>query len=288
MPVSRAWPRPPDGAIHLIGDMHVGAVSMTANRKALWAADLSSPALPDTVTHVVVGDVVDHGLPEEDDEAVALLDAQFGAGNWVAAVGNHDLWDRNDPPAVAQGWGMPDSNFVHDLGFARLVVVCSDGGLDVDNTGMVPFSPANLEWMDDQFTAAGDTPCLVVCHWSLQDTAPGTDGPFAAQDDADVRALLADNANAVAWLSGHTHTAVSEPDLVKAETVGGHTVAAINASAICYTDNGVDSTDNLDSDQYTMYVTVTDGRLDVRFRNHGAGIWHVAGPDRRGLWSVTL
>lgn len=295
MTAHRRWPKPPDGAIHLIGDTHFGATSMTANRKALWTADLDSPMLPESVLHVQVGDLVDHGDSAEDTEAVAFMDTHFGAGRWIAAVGNHDLYGtpQRTPEDAAAAWGMPAGNFVRDLGWAQIIVLAPDDGIEGDGATMLPFTETRMTWLDDQLVAAGDTPCLIVCHWSLYDTVGTAEGSgtgastpgFYALEDSDVRAVLADNANAKAWLSGHTHSELYVPDLVKGVTVGGHTLCAVNASAVSYTGN---SGDNLTSPQHTMYVTVTDGQIDVRFRNHGAGRWDVAGPGRAACWSVTL
>jgi hypothetical protein len=264
---------------------------MTANRKRLWTADLHSPLLPDPVLHVQVGDFVDHGLSSEDVEAVGAFNRMFGAGNWIAAVGNHDLYGgRTVPDDAATAWGMPAANYVHDLDFARIVVICPDDGIEADQVAMVPFTAPRLEWLDAQLSGT-DLPCLIVCHWSLQDTVQADDnnesstGGFSAQDNGDILAVLADNPTAKAWLSGHTHSQIHMPNLVKSVAVGGHQLAAVNASAPCYT--GL-AGNNLSSDMYTMYLTLTDGQVDVRFRNRGAGIWHVAGPDRRSRWTVTL
>lgn len=290
---TRRWPRPPDGAVHLIGDTHFGSVSMTANRKALWVADLErSRMLPESVVHVQVGDFVDNPVvvDTQDAEAIDFADTYFGAGEWVAAVGNHDLYGRTADES-AEAWGQPAGNFVRDLGWSRLIMLAPDDGIENDGFSMVPFDETRLDWLDTQLQAAGDTPCLIVCHWSLYDTVEGipsatasstTDGHFA-EPDADVRDVLADNPNARAWLSGHTHSDIRSAGLVTTTTVGSRQIAAVNASSPAYV--GTDNTD-LSSLMTTMYVTVTDGRLDVRVRDHGAGRWTVAGPERYAVWSV--
>lgn len=295
MGVYRRWRRPADGAIHLIGDTHYGSVFMNANRKQAWADDLvnATGMLPDSVLHLVVGDMVHNGLPDEDEEAVSHLDELFGAGTWITAVGNHDLYGgRSVPDDAAQAWGMPGANYVHDLGYVRIIVVCSDDGLQGDLTSMVPFSSSRLEWINAQLVAAGDTPCLITCHWSLYDTVqPGTEGfdsslteGFWAENDTEILALLADNANAKAWLSGHTHSPLHVPGIVTPVRVGGHTLAAVNASSPAYTGTGEAGKSEL----ATMYLTVTDGRIETRFRNHGSGTWYVAGPDRYDRWAVNV
>jgi hypothetical protein len=253
-----------------------------------------NPLLPETLLHVVVGDFVDNPAahPEQDATAVNWMNSHIGPGEWVTAVGNHDLFGRL-PPAAAAAWGMPGGgNYVHDIpGVCRLVLITPDDGIENDGYSMKPFTASRLNWVADRCNEVPNVPCFIVCHWSLYDTVAATSDSttsattpgFYAYVDAEIETMLADTPNTKAWLSGHTHSPLHVPELVTTKVVGGHSLVAINASAPCYTGN---VSDNLSSQQATMYLTVTDGRMDVRFRDHGAGVWTVAGPDRQPVWSA--
>lgn len=294
MVATRPWPKAPDGAVHLIGDTHFGSPEMSGGggrRKNIWAADLANPVgmLPESVVHVVVGDLTDGrlvppgaGAGVEDTEAVAFMDAAYGSGNWISAVGNHDVFGTRTPDQAAAAWGMPGANSVHDYDTFKIIRIMSEGIAD-NLIEMQPFTESRLLWLDSQLTAAGDTPCLIVCHWSLYDTvqagyasSPSTNTGWYAYHDADIRAVLAEHHNAAAWLSGHTHSTLDLEGIVSAVPVGNHTVCAVNASSPAYSADGSGR-----SQLPTMYLTVTDNEIDVRFRDHGAGTWTWAG------WSGT-
>jgi hypothetical protein len=278
---TRSVPRAPDGVVHLIGDTHFGSVPMTAIRKGVWAADLEHlNAAPATVAHIVMGDVTDHSYSAEDSEAVAFLNAHLGAGNWTAAVGNHDLHNgRTDPEVAAAAWGMPAANYVVDYPAFRLVVVAPTG-IDVDDTSMIPLTADRVNWISTQCAGSGGLPAVIVCHWSLYSTVGvgesgstqhrSTDTGFYALVDADIRAMLADTPTARAWISGHTHSPLDASGLVTTLTLGGRTFAAINASAVNYV--GLPQ-DNTTSPVRTLYAGIDATGISVYFRDHGPGQW---------------
>jgi hypothetical protein len=293
----RVWPVPPDGAIHLIGDSHFGSAETNTNRKNLWSADARrvSKSLPNAIVHVSVGDVADHGMDSESTEAVNFFNTLFGSGTWISAVGNHDLYGalggpQRNPDVAAQALGMSFANFIYDLPWARFIVIAPNGQED-DGFTPLPFTSTRLDWINTQLVGASGKPCFIVCHWSLYDTVEAFGGTTGSYDagyyalvDSEIRSLLADNVNAKGWLSGHTHSPLGAPGLVKSVDLGSHRLVAINASAPTYTGGG----GNFSSQLATMYLTVTSGKVAVRFRDHGAGIWCPAGPERVYNWTASL
>lgn len=298
MPRWRRWPRPFDGAVgavHLVGDLHFGSAAMTPTRVGIITEDLAR--LPGSQLSIACGDVIDgEGVMTEETDALAFLTSAFGAplADWVACVGNHDAL-RSGVAArtmdqAAQAWGQPSSNFVVQLDTFNLIIIAPDSH---DGSGMQPLTPTRINWINTQMQAASGKPCLICCHWPMKDTVGigpriepqyvSSDPFFHAHAAADIITMLADNPNAAGWLSGHTHTPITGPQLVCSVDVGPRHVAAINASAVAYT--GTDKTKQ--THLHTMYAVIGEtGGVEVRFRDHGAGTWCGAGPDRLWRWSA--
>lgn len=311
---TRPRPAPVDGAYHLIGDTQFGIASMTPWRKQIWAEDMERlhPTL-NLAAHLQMGDVTENVggasagytapgyFGQEDAEALAYFNAHLNTAPWYAAVGNHDIGQgptySRPPDKAAEAWGMPAANYVVDTPAARLIFICPDDGLVViDGYGHAsPFTEARLNWIATQASGAGSKPVVLICHWSLAYTVNGIGLPgqhstnnafFQAKVDGEIRTMLADVPQIKGWLSGHTHSPLDAPSLVTPLAVGGHTIAAVNASATCYT--GTSGSFPF-SKIATLYMTVLDDQLDFRFRDHGAGLWVAAGPEQdKRVWSVTI
>jgi hypothetical protein len=168
-----------------------------------------------------------------------------------------------------------------DLSFVRILVVAPDRDADASAAGLL--SPATLAWLDAELgSASGD--CWIACHWPLRATVTGdtrrvfssVEPFFHAKPDADLRALLARHPTATAWISGHTHSPLDAPGLVSRLVLGGRGVACVNASAIAYTGRTREWTDPLAS----IFLTHRPGTIEVRFRDHGAGVWTSASHQR--------
>lgn len=264
--------------LHLIGDLHAGAISQSRRDSAL--ADLLT--VPAPAAYVQVGDLTEGALEAQDAIARAWLDSL--PAPWFAAVGNHDLLAVRSGDAAAAAWGRTRNQSV-DLGFAQLIILGPAAMPGGDNTTIV-LEQATLDFLDDELMANAAKPCLIVCHAPLYNTV-GQNGEFqsslapwfvVAQDianatngvrDQPIRDILAAHDNAKAWISGHTHNPITSPKLVMGVRCGTHTIAAINASALYYTGTTVESADPLNS----LLMTLLDDRIEVRFRDHKAGLW---------------
>lgn len=287
----REWPIPDASrTIHLIGDLHVG--EMTQQRLDIVSAGLLSPFVPaQPVCHLQLGDTTQDATAEQDATVQAWLDTLDAP--WYTLCGNHDLknYATNVTTRTGDEWaaayGYADQNYIVDLGICTLIVVGPDnltGG-----SGQINLTQTTLDWLDTTLAGTDDR-CLIACHAPLYTTVLTSDyvGGFAStqeafyvHDDTDIRAVLAEHDNALAWLSGHTHSALDATDLVKRETVGERTIATINGSALVW--NGANSADFGDP-LITMYLTLLDDRLEVRFRDHGAGVW--TGPNGQRVSTV--
>jgi 3',5'-cyclic AMP phosphodiesterase CpdA len=275
----RTWPIP-DGTktIHCVGDLHTGAGTQT--RRDIMAADVATGQLPTPFCRVQVGDLANTGITSEDTTAKAFMSSL--GGTYYAIVGNHDIWQNVRTSAQwAAAYGFASQNYVVDAGFATLVFVGPDTLVNYppDTTTMILSQPT-LDWLDNQLAIATKD-CWVFCHAPLRNTVVGPTSGFGAvwssaedsfyvQPDTSIRTILNAQPRAKAWISGHTHSPITAPGFVKAENVGTRSVAAINCSAIYYTGRTVETYDPIIS----VYLTRTStGSIEVRYRDHGAGVW---------------
>jgi len=293
--VSRPNPIPPEkNTVHLLGDIQTAlpqtfATSMRPGRRAKLVDDFRNGRLPvPDGGHWTTGDLIHRGQEVENLDARDILRQladNTGQTVWPV-IGNHDIYDnRQSPLQWARWWGLPAPSYTVDLGFVLMIVVGlgeqrnnpdgtpNRGGCFVDDTTLV--------WLDHQLQAAGKD-CWIICHAPMRDTITGTDrGPTVisyAQPDAPIAQVIADNPTAKAWISGHTHTPTGTPDAIVTKTINGRNMAHINASGLVNTalpgesiNWDVDWLDRMD----TLWVTYVDEhRYEIRYRNHGAGVWN--------------
>lgn len=272
-PYQRDHPPPPEErTIHFVGDAHFGG--MNARRKGVLLSDVERLDGLRRIPRVQVGDLTNDGFAAQDTEAVAFMNS-LGPG-WRAVAGNHDVWNNaRTPAAAASAWGMPGVNWTLDVGFC-VVVGIGPTLLGANNADMT----LDAAYLDARLAEHAGRTCVVVGHPPLKNTVgigsttewTSADQGFFVQNDAAVRDVLALRPNAKAWVSGHTHSTLAAPDLVKRESVkaGAHHLAAVNCSSPFYTTkNNILWTDV----PSTCYVTVLDGSIEVRYRDHGAHRW---------------
>jgi 3',5'-cyclic AMP phosphodiesterase CpdA len=282
--MARPWPWPSKKqrwqTLHLIGDLHAGINQIPAGinelKRAIVLADVKK--LPRPLARVQVGDITESGVTVQDQAAIAWMKGL--GGPWYTALGNHDI--MNDTRTTAQWlkvYGLASKSYTVDLGFAKLIFVGHDGGYTLPLT----LNATTLTWLTDQLASAGK-PCFIVNHAPLANTVLGditkvfssAETYFKAEPDADIRAVLNAQPNAKAWISGHTHSPIDTPGFIKSESVGTRSIISINCSALLSIGRTVEPSDPL----ITLYMTYTGSALEIRFRNHGAGIWDAIGGSR--------
>jgi hypothetical protein len=231
---------------------------------------LGTPAL-----HLQVGDLTEHGRPAEDDEALALL-ARL-PGRWVTALGNHDvLGNRRTAAAWARAYGQESQNFCVDLDFVRIVVVGPNRTEPGRRAGRL--SQDTLAFLDERLDEAAGTDCWIACHWPLFRTVMGDPrrhftsamAAFYAKPADRIRELLLRHRNARAWISGHTHSPMSAPGLIKRKSLGPkRSIATINGSALV----GVGKKRDPRAPLCSLYLTRRRDRIEMRCRDHRSGRW---------------
>jgi 3',5'-cyclic AMP phosphodiesterase CpdA len=256
--------------VHCIGDLHAGAI--TDRRMRLVGRDvetLETPAL-----HLQIGDATESGTPHEDELALGFL-GQL-PGPWVTVLGNHDIL-RNERTVAewAKAYGRRSQNFTVELGFAQLIVVGPDRTDPGRHAGRL--SRATLSFLDRQLEEA-DGDCWIACHWPLFRTVMGDPRlhftsdmtPFHAKPDDRIRETLLRHRNARVWLSGHTHSPLSAPGLIRRTGLGRRrSIVAINTSALV----GIGKRRDPRAPLCSLYLTHRRGRIEVRCRDHRAGRW---------------
>lgn len=267
----RNWPIPRKGnTIHLVGDTQ----SVSSGRQQIILDDM--PRMPAVAHRLQVGDLVGGtGDPTWFPPMVDFMDS-LGTGQWWCCVGNHDYdqSDQDPPPSDAPPlMGMPGLDFTVDLGYAVVLVTYVRAAETYDP------APYDTTWLDETLAANADRTCLILAHAPLiTDTEPNG---APAPETPEISAVLDKHPQAKAWLCGHSHDPINGPYMIENFNTGTRTIAHVNASALYYTSPDVDWNDPL----YTLYVTVLDdGRIEVRFRNHGAHQWVGGGEQHTRRW----
>jgi hypothetical protein len=162
-----------------------------------------------------------------------------------------------------------------ELGFATLIVVGPDRTDPGKRAGRL--SRATLSFLDGQLEeAAGD--CWIACHWPLFRTVMGDPRlhftsdmtTFHAKPDDRIRETLLRHRNAKAWLSGHTHSPLSAPGLIRRTRLGPkRSIVAINTSALV----GIGKRRNPRAPLCSLFLTHRRGRIEIRCRDHRTGTW---------------
>ena len=256
--------------VHCLGDLHAGGI--TRARVEAVSRDIASLGPP--ALHVQVGDTTEGGREHEDALAREFLD-ELPAG-WVTALGNHDIL-HNDRTAAdwARAYGQHSHNFSVELEFVRVIVIGPDRNEPGQHAGRL--SSATLSFLDRELAGA-DTDCWVVCHWPLLRTVMGDPRlhftsameAFHAKPDPSIREVLARHRRAKLWLSGHTHSPLSAPGLVKRTRLAPkRSIVAINASALV----GIGKRRDPRAPLCSLYLTHRPGCIEVRCRDHRAGAW---------------
>lgn len=256
--------------MHCLGDLHAGAITDVRIRAVSQDLErLGKPAL-----HLQVGDVTERGRAHEDREALRFLDRL--PGSWVTALGNHDiLGNARTAAAWARAYGQESQNFSVDLGFVRVIVVGPNRTESGKRAGRL--SAKTLAFLDDEL-GASETDCWIACHWPLFRTVMGDprlhftsamDAFYAKPTDA-IREVLLRHRNAKAWLSGHTHSPLSAPGLIKrARLAPKRSIVAINGSALV----GVGKRRDPRAPLCSLYLTHRRGRIEIRCRDHRRREW---------------
>lgn len=275
-----------------IGDTHFDPPSNPwAGRNALVSRDLATMQgrmLLDAV--VQVGDHTTDALAEEFDLYLTWRNAlPLPAGVVYGEIpGNHDLIgnfasgtpDVCTPTQWAALMGQPAKDRVIDVGTEVRLLLVSPAHTHLSDRAKVrrlTLDPSTLAWCKARM-AETTRRCVIFFHAPLPNTVGPLDGSaFSSYDErwhahwdtpSTIEAMIAASPNVVAWVSGHTHSRVTETDIVKQVTYGSTTFAAVNASSPAFWNPG-----SAADPVVSCYLQLTETQVVVRYRNHGTGQW---------------
>jgi Icc protein len=172
---------------------------------------------------LVTGDVADHGLPAEYDEARAWLDRWDGPR--AVCVGNHDV--RN---AFVAGLGVAP-NSVLEAGGARFVMLDSlVDAVDGRRVDEGRLGDDQLAWLEEQL-AANQRPAYVCLHHPPVTINLELMDPIRLLDGGALAAVLARHPHVVATLVGHAHTMGVTTFAGRPLLIGGGVVSTVTADS---------------------------------------------------------
>jgi 3',5'-cyclic-AMP phosphodiesterase len=261
-----AWER----TVHCLGDLHAGAITDARIDAVSRDVDrLGTPAL-----HLQIGDATEGGTRAQDELALGFLERL--PAPWVAVLGNHDvLRNGRSVAAWARAYGQESQNFSVDLDFARVIVIGPHKSEPGRRAGRL--ADRTLAFLERELEAGPDH-CWIACHWPLLNTVMGDPrlhftsamAAFHAKPDGRIRELLARHRNATVWLSGHTHSPLSAPGLIKRVRLAPkRAIVAINASALV----GIGKRRDPRAPLCSLYLTKRRDRIEIRARDHRRGAW---------------
>ncbi len=206
-----------------VSDTHFGNDVQDPSVRAAAVMDhlLAMDPRPDVL--VVTGDIADHGLPEEYDEARAWL------GRWDGPVavcpGNHDV-----RAAFVEGLDVATRTVVEAAG-ARFVML--DSLMDADETGRVDpgrLGGDQLAWLEQRLSE-DPRPTYVCLHHPPTTIGLELMDPIRLLDGDELAAVLTRRPHVVATLVGHAHTMSATTFAGRPLLMGGGVVSTVTADA---------------------------------------------------------
>lgn len=306
---------PRENTVHFVGDTHFGInMSGDAIRNGKLQADLKRLGV--WPARVQCGDFTQSGVTSQIVTATTFFNEC--PGGYYVVVGNHDCWRTNGPTDpngeifaaetatyADDGYAFPTGliNWSVDLGFCVLVGV---GPNTYGDGTCIVISQASLDWLDATLAAIpADRTVIVAAHPPLYDTCAGTltpgtgdytstttgfwvTGPTMGERDTvrdgNIRTILGRYPNVRAWMYGHTHSHITQDRLITTTTVGGREIACIGTSATCFIGYLGWEHEPQRQPVRSNFLTVYPDHLEVRWRDHTAGVW--MGPFEERVVSV--
>ena len=188
-----------------LSDTHLDGGQHRAGRAAAALAYLNGLAAPlDAI--LVTGDIADHGLPAEYEQARGILSSS--AHPVFCCPGNHD--DRAAFAAVMLGQdsaapaGAPVNQVHHAAG---AVFALCDSTIPGRDDGYL--AEETLGWLDDQLAGRPDVPAFVAFHHPPVRLHSPVADPIRQSGEHRLAGLLHRRPQVAAVLCGHAHTAAT-------------------------------------------------------------------------------
>lgn len=261
-------------------------------------ADLNVMTRRETVAAwVMAGDLSSRANASEMVLVKSWLDAWNRDGKPLAMVpGNHDLIGTGTSGGVPDiftpeqwatyyaAYGVTGRDYVIDVPDTDLRILCVSPAANPAADPLplrMAIDDTVLAWCDARISETTRR-CLIVHHAPLMDTILAKPGvPYTSayttsttanwyvrnRSTYTVEQMVASHPNLIAWISGHLHSEVDAPDVVKRNVTTGGVFASISVSSPRVLPVG--SSPQVAS----AMVSVYPDRIEVRYRDHGMGQW---------------
>lgn len=246
---------------------------------------------PSVLAWVNAGDITSRANESEYDAFHAWMSQLDRNGRPVAIVpGNHDLIGTGNAGGVPdivtpQHWatrmapyGVTGRNYHVDVG-RDLRILClspmDNLTTGIVNTWRLTLDATALEWCDARMFETTRR-CIIVFHAPLYGTVGTPETPYNSfspgwhahsQDAYTIEQMLAKHPNFIAWVSGHNHTGPESTNNVTSVNLGAGPFAAVSIGSPLVLPIGTVPA------AISSMLSVYDDRVEVRFRDHGAGQW---------------
>lgn len=279
--------------IMMMSDIHISAPPDGAQLTSFKARNDMNAMVgrASILAWINAGDDVGRANSDEHAAFQAWIASFDFAGKPCAMVpGNHDLIgygamggvpDIVTPPqwaAKMAPYGVGGRNYVVDVGHDLRIICLSpmDNTLTgTVNTYRLTLDAVTLEWCDARAIETKRR-CIIVFHAPLYGTVGTNVLPYNSYDPAwhahsqdayTIEQMLGKHPNIIAWVSGHTHSGPFVPNNVKSVNYGAGPLAAVSIGSPLILPAG--TAPGITSSMLSVY----DDRIEVRYRDHGAGQW---------------
>lgn len=219
-----------------------------------------------------IGDITDHGFPEEYDEALRIIDNYKERLPAITfTLGNHDVglghWDSR--LALYQSHtGMIGPYHDHWVNGFHFIFLGTEKGLRT----FCDLTPEQLQWLDyklgEQFSSG--KPIFLFLHQPLKDTVAGSlesQAWYGVTQDEELKAILSKHPQTILF-TGHTHWELeAEHTMFPGQ---GKTATMFNCASVAYLWTNEDK-HKLGSQGF--YVEVYNDKVLVRGRDFKTGAW---------------
>jgi 3',5'-cyclic AMP phosphodiesterase CpdA len=236
-----------------VSDTHFGNDAQDPAARTATVMDhlLGMGPPPDVL--VVTGDVADHGLPEEYDQARAWLDRWEGP--LAVCPGNHDV-----RTAFVDGLGVGTRTLVDVAGVRFLML---DSLIDADESGRVDpgrLGDDQLDWLDHRL-AEDSRPTYVCLHHPPVTIGLELMDPILLLDGEALARVLTRHPHVVATLVGHAHTMSATTFAGRPLLIGGGVVSTVTADAEAPPTLWYEAPPS-----FALHLVADDGRMTTHWR----------------------
>ena len=242
------------GGLHYfwaIGDLHYCAndqwnafhiqrlAPMFSDLRSLWAEE-GTPAFC-----VSPGDIIELNTPENFQLAKKQMTTLLGEIPFYPGLGNHELYSENSESEdhliedFTAFWGKPIRYYWVEGEVLYIM-------LDPIGYPEPYLTQESLAFLQTALSKHPGYFSVIFCHCPLYNTVLDRDPVrvldyhsldpfFSLKNSKDVRTILGKYKHVGLFISGHTHSGWGAPDLVKTETLNGHTVSFVNLMSPWYT-----------------------------------------------------